>query len=269
MTWIFAPIEVLTDARLTDSERRVLMALFSFRNKETNTVWPGREALAQRALIGDPVRVSKITSSLAEKGWLTKRKVGFSGRSQYLLMVPSEVASDATNGDEKTGGSMVASDTTSMVASDTTSMVASDTTSKVASDATYKEHSNEHIKSSEGKPSESDAPDSRVASTPVPGCPHREIIALYHEILPELQGVLVERWDGQRAKDLASRWRESPKHQALAFWRWYFGQVRKSRWHLGENDRGWRADLGWLIKRRNFDKILESAVSAQRRRVAA
>ena len=161
MTWIFAPIEVLTDARLTDSERRVLMALFSFRNKETNTVWPGREALAQRALIGDPVRVSKITSSLAEKGWLTKRKVGFSGRSQYLLMVPSEVASDATNGDEKTGGSMVASDTTSMVASDTTS--------KVASDATYKEHSNEHIKSSEGKPSESDAPDSRVASTPVPG----------------------------------------------------------------------------------------------------
>jgi len=81
--------------------------------------------------------------------------------------------------------------------------------------------------------------------------------------------VLVERWDGQRAKDLASRWRESPKHQALAFWRWFFGQVRKRRFYLGENERGWRADLGWLLKARNFTKILEAAVSAQQRRVAA
>ena len=113
------------------------------------------------------------------------------------------------------------------------------------------------------------APDSGVRPTAAPTCPHREIIALYHEILPELQGVLVERWDGQRAKDLATRWRESPKHQVLAFWRWYFGQVRKRRFYLGENDRGWRADLGWLLKARNFTKILEAAVSAQQRRVAA
>lgn len=115
----------------------------------------------------------------------------------------------------------------------------------------------------------STAPDSGVRSPPVPVCPHREIIALYHELLPELPTVLVERWDGARAKHLATRWRESGKHQSLAFWRWFFGQVRKRRFYLGENDRGWRADLGWLIERRNFDKILESAVSAQRRRVAA
>lgn len=116
----------------------------------------------------------------------------------------------------------------------------------------------------------SEAPVSRVAPTGGAGaCPHREIIGLYHELLPELQGVLVERWDGQRARDLAARWRESAKHQSPAFWRWFFGQVRKRRFYLGENDRGWRADLGWLVKRRNFDKILEAAVSAQRRKVAA
>lgn len=115
----------------------------------------------------------------------------------------------------------------------------------------------------------SDAPDSRVAPTAGPACPHREIIALYHEVLPECPGVLVERWGGQRAKDLGTRWRESPKHQELAFWRWFFGQVRKRRFYLGENDRGWRADLRWLVKRANFDKMLETAVSAQQRRVAA
>lgn len=115
----------------------------------------------------------------------------------------------------------------------------------------------------------STAPDSGVRSPAVPTCPHREIIALYHELLPELPSVLVERWDGVRAKHLATRWRESVKHQRLEFWRWFFGQVRKRRFYLGENDRGWRADLGWLIERRNFDKILEQAVSAQRRRVAA
>lgn len=113
------------------------------------------------------------------------------------------------------------------------------------------------------------APDSGVNATPVPACPHRAIIALYHELLPELPSVLVERWDGARARNLATRWRESAKHQRLEFWRWYFGQVRKRRFYLGENDRGWRADLGWLLERRNFDKILEQAVSAQRRRVAA
>ena len=116
----------------------------------------------------------------------------------------------------------------------------------------------------------SEASVSRVAPTGGAGvCSHREIIGLYYEILPELQGVLVERWDGQRARDLAARWRESAKHQTPAFWRWFFGQVRRRRFYLGENDRGWRADLGWLLKRRNFDKILESAVSAQRLRVAA
>lgn len=100
-------------------------------------------------------------------------------------------------------------------------------------------------------------------------CLHREIIALYHELLPELRGVLVKRWGGQRAQDLAARWREDDKHQDLAFWRWFFGQVRKDRFYLGENDRSWRADLGFLVQRKNFDKILEAAVSAQRRRAVA
>lgn len=78
------------DSRLSDPERRVLLALFSFRNKSTDTVWPRVEWLACRAGIVDVTRVSKITRSLADKGWLTKKKRGFSGYMQYTLSVPDE-----------------------------------------------------------------------------------------------------------------------------------------------------------------------------------
>ena len=126
------------------------------------------------------------------------------------------------------------------------------------------EHTSEQVNHSCANAHVSTFPRSGARSTAPPDCPHREIIDAYHEILPELPGVLVDRWAGQRARDLATRWRESGKHQTLAFWRWFFNQVRKRRHYLGENDRGWRADLGWLLQRRNFDKILEAAVSAQR-----
>lgn len=96
----------------------------------------------------------------------------------------------------------------------------------------------------------------------VPDCPHIEIIQAYHETLPELQSVIVDRWQGSaRARDLQARWRESKKHQSVEFWRRYFAEVRNFPHQMGENDRGWKADLGWLIKRSNFDKMIERMVA--------
>lgn len=103
-----------------------------------------------------------------------------------------------------------------------------------------------------------------VGAKAPPPCPHLEIIALYNEILPELPHAIPERWGGARAKHLQARWRESQKHQALDFWRRFFGELRKHPWYLGENDRGWKADLGWLVERGNFDKLIEKFVSARR-----
>lgn len=87
---LIAPLEVLMDTRLNDPERRVLFALFSFRDKKSDTVWPRVEWIACRSGIGDVTRVSKVTRSLSEKGWLTKKKRGFSGYIQYTLTVPDE-----------------------------------------------------------------------------------------------------------------------------------------------------------------------------------
>jgi DNA-binding MarR family transcriptional regulator len=89
-------------------------------------------------------------------------------------------------------------------------------------------------------------------------CPHAKIIEIYHECLPSLPRVLIDRWVGStRAKHLTSRWKESPKHQTLDFWRMYFTLVNHFPHQMGVNDRGWKATLEWLVKRDNFDRMLE------------
>jgi uncharacterized protein YdaU (DUF1376 family) len=96
----------------------------------------------------------------------------------------------------------------------------------------------------------------------VPPCPHREIVSLYNKTLPELTQVIADRWEGSaRAKALQARWRESPNHQSLDFWESYFGELRNYPFYLGKNDRGWKADLEWLVQRKNFDKLVEKFVS--------
>ena len=91
MSILVAPLEALTDSLLSDPERRVLLALFSYRGKVTELVFPSLEALAERSNINDKTRVSKVTTSLAKKGWLTKKKKGFTGCNQYTMCMPERL----------------------------------------------------------------------------------------------------------------------------------------------------------------------------------
>jgi len=139
VTLLVAPLEALTDSRLSDSERRVLLALFSFRGKDTNTVWPGLEAIAERANINDIPRISKVTSSLAAKGWLTKKKRGFTGCNQYNLTIPNlEVntnLAESTNLEEDAN-----------LDSNTNTNLAKSTKSNLAKSTKYKEQTIEQTK---------------------------------------------------------------------------------------------------------------------------
>lgn len=95
----------------------------------------------------------------------------------------------------------------------------------------------------------------------VDACPHQKIIGVYHEVLPELPGVVISRWAASQGADhLRTRWREDRRHQTLDFWTAFFGTVRTSKHWMGENDRGWKADLRWLLERRNFDKVITQMV---------
>jgi len=91
-----APIEVALDRRLSLEQVRVLLALFSFRDKATGLVFPKRESIASRCGYA-PKKISEITSSLVKLGWLVK--VGSGGRSspcQYQLMPPETLTEKVT-----------------------------------------------------------------------------------------------------------------------------------------------------------------------------
>lgn len=108
------------------------------------------------------------------------------------------------------------------------------------------------------------------AKSSIPPCPHKEIVEIYHRELPGLQRVVFSRWPGSpRAKDLLIRWKEDPRHQDLAFWEWFFQAVRSNGYWMGQSNGGWAADIGWLLKRANFDKVIERGKSLQQERRAA
>jgi len=85
-------------------------------------------------------------------------------------------------------------------------------------------------------------------------CPHKEIVALYHEVLPELRRVCA--WNATREKHLRARWREDKRRQSLSWWREYFTRVKASSFLTGKKT-DWSADFDWLIRPTNMAKVLE------------
>ena len=94
---------------------------------------------------------------------------------------------------------------------------------------------------------------------PIPPCPHAEIIALYHSMLPSNPRIKV--WDAARQARLRTRWREDPKRQCLDYWQRYFAHVAASPFLTGRVSTGERKPftpgLEWLVKAENFAKVIE------------
>ena len=90
-------------------------------------------------------------------------------------------------------------------------------------------------------------------------CPHLKIVESYNEILGGFMGkVKPDLWKSTRKRNLAARWRESKGRQSVEWWNLLFLDIKENRAFLtGQNDRGWTADLGWIVKLDNFTKILE------------
>jgi uncharacterized protein YdaU (DUF1376 family) len=126
----------------------------------------------------------------------------------------------------------------------------------------------ESLANSEAKENPSQNPESnshREASKPSAyssadaACPHAEIVALYHELLPASPRMKV--WDGTRQANLRARWREDSKRQSLDYWRRFFAHVAASPFLTGQVTSGDRkpffAALDWLVKPENFAKVIE------------
>ncbi len=112
------PIEILKDRRLTLWQMRVLIALLSFRGKNTDVVWPHRETLAERCGGMHLSNLSKTTTELCKLGWLFKEGNGGKSRSaRYKVTVPDFIADSTTVADSTNQKrSKVAESTTQTVA---------------------------------------------------------------------------------------------------------------------------------------------------------
>ena len=94
-------------------------------------------------------------------------------------------------------------------------------------------------------------------------CPHKKIIALYHEVLPMCPRI--KDWTPSRAVQLRARWNEDKKRQTLDWWREFFGYVGTCPFLVGHGSgkEPFFADLEWLVKARNFVKVREGKYEAR------
>lgn len=103
----------------------------------------------------------------------------------------------------------------------------------------------------------------------LPPCPQQKILALFSKYLPELPQPRV--WDGQRAKNMRSRWRwmltakdpltgkqwAEDEAQALRVFEAVFALVAKSDFLTGRSGKWSGCSLDWLMKAANFNKVLD------------
>ena len=256
------PIEVLQDDSLTATEIKMIVCLLSFRNKNTNLICPSTETIAKRMGLKDKTRVSKITTSLCKKGWLNKKKAGFDKSNKYEFIVP-ERFEHSQNDETSQHGDIYQIDETDQDG---------DICQVGENDQIGKNHQRQFGQNSQVQFGQNSQPNKQnnkqdnknPVESEIPRCPQSDIIQLYHDTLPELPRVIVSLWRGStREKHLTCRWRQDPEFQTLKFWQWFFSRVKSDAFMLGQNDRGWRTDLGWLVKKQNFEKTVERYVSQE------
>lgn len=111
-----------------------------------------------------------------------------------------------------------------------------------------------------GREEEGEGANAPVADA-TPDCPHSEIVGLYHSLCPSLPRV--RDWTDGRRKALRTLWRDKPERQRIEFWHEFFAVVGRSPFLVGANDRNWTADIDWLLKPANFQKVLEGKYEAR------
>jgi hypothetical protein len=83
--------------------------------------------------------------------------------------------------------------------------------------------------------------------------PYRDFVDNFNKICSKLPKT--QKITEARKKKIKSRWKENPK---MEYWCNVFEILNNSGFHTGENNRGWKADIDWLIRNdTNHVKLLE------------
>lgn len=123
--------------------------------------------------------------------------------------------------------------------------------------------------------SSSSHPRRRRKAADVPNCPYEQIVAAYHDKLPELPAVRVMKPGGPRHRAIGDMWRwvmtstkgdgsrrATTAEQGVEWFRGYFERARSNEWVMGitprgEGHEGWEADIDYLCSERGMKRVIE------------
>lgn len=271
--------------------KSVLRCLADHRNEQTGQCNPSADAIAMETELNKKT-VYKAFTYLEEKGFIRRERRVLNSSNNYVLNLSvsrnSENGTSTKNGSTKFGSTKNGSCTKNGISDDpktgrvddpnlghesvietvkeTVNTICVDRAESAPTD-TQKTAPVENDEFTLTEPIEKELTLEQKALKVSKHCPQQKLIDLYHECLPGLPPVRI--WtSASRVNNLAARWREMSLDQGfqseadgLDFFKRFFEFVGRSKFLMGQvkqkDGRTFRADLEWITKANNFEKICD------------
>lgn len=271
--------------------KSVLRCLADHRNEQTGQCNPSADAIAMETELNKKT-VYKAFTYLEEKGFIRRERRVLNSSNNYVLNLSvsrnSENGTSTKNGSTKFDSTKNGSCTKNGISDDpktgrvddpnlghesvietvkeTVNTICVDRAESAPTD-TQKTAPVENDEFTLTEPIEKELTPEQKALKVSKHCPQQKLIDLYHECLPGLPPVRI--WtSASRVNNLAARWREMSLDQGfqseadgLDFFKRFFEFVGRSKFLMGQvkqkDGRTFRADLEWITKANNFEKICD------------
>jgi hypothetical protein len=274
--------------------KSVLRCLADHRNEQTGQCNPSADAIAMETELNKKT-VYKAFTYLEEKGFIRRERRVLNSSNNYVLNLSvsrnSENGTSTKNGSTKFGSTKNGSCTKNGISDDpktgrvddpnlghesvietvkeTVNTICVDRAESAPTDTqkTAPVENDELTLTETSEKVEKELTPEQKALKVSKHCPQQKLIDLYHECLPGLPPVRI--WtSASRVNNLASRWREMALDQGfqseadgLDFFKRFFEFVGRSKFLMGQvkqkDGRTFRADLEWITKANNFEKICD------------
>lgn len=274
--------------------KSVLRCLADHRNEQTGQCNPSADAIAMETELNKKT-VYKAFTYLEEKGFIRRERRVLNSSNNYVLNLSvsrnSENGTSTKNGSTKFGSTKNGSCTKNGISDDpktgrvddpnlghesvietvkeTVNTICVDRAESAPTDTqkTAPVENDEFTLTETSEKVEKELTPEQKALKVSKHCPQQKLIDLYHECLPGLPPVRI--WtSASRVNNLASRWREMALDQGfqseadgLDFFKRFFEFVGRSKFLMGQvkqkDGRTFRADLEWITKANNFEKICD------------
>lgn len=266
--------------------KSVLRCLADHRNEQTGQCNPSADAIAWETELNKKT-VYKAITYLEEKGFIRRERRVLNSSNNYVLNLSdprnAENGTSTKNGSTKNGSCTkngisddpktgrvddpnLGHESVIETVKETVNTICVDRAESAPTD-TQKNAPVENNEFTLTEPVEKELTPEQKALKVSKHCPQQKLIDLYHECLPGLPPVRI--WtSASRVNNLAARWREMALDQGfqseadgLDFFKRFFEFVGRSKFLMGQvkqkDGRTFRADLEWITKANNFEKICD------------